>query len=337
MKHFYSFLIGLVFMLSLYTYSEGDTEKIHIMKAIEDNEPGITVTSYDMDGRKPIVELYKGQWELKNKYGWEMEEIFTEEVLLENKQVLLLPANCLKTPSKGKAIWIISGIHGEEPAGPNAITDNIEIFAELGRKGIPVVLLPLSNPIGYYKSWRYPNTPEYSETIPGHSVGDSEHLLPDNAGQTRAKGPSAAQSDAFTRKVLELARDYPPVIVLDFHEDNLLEKGYIYSQGPLGTEDPVAKKIVELFLENDFPILLTGKTRFDEDITGGIIAGVQDGSVDELLSSEKIICDGNLSEGPSAKSVIVIETSSMNTELRERVKVHSKIMGIMEELWNLYR
>ncbi len=90
-------------------------------------------------------------------------------------------------------------------------------------------------------------------------------------------------------------------------------------------------------LENNFPIHLTGKTRFDEDIKGGIISGVQDGSVDELLSSKKIISDGNLIEGPYAKSVIVIETSSMNTPLSEMVKVYSKIIGIIEELWNLYR
>ncbi|HPZ07104.1 MAG TPA: hypothetical protein PL110_03250 [Candidatus Eremiobacteraeota bacterium] len=314
-------------------------EKINLMKSLEDNETDITdsITSYDQDGRKSIIELYKVQLELKNKYGWEMEEIFTEEILLENKQVLLLSANCLKTLSKGPALWVISGIHGEEPAGPNAITENIEIFAKLDKKGIPVVLLPLCNPLGYYKNWRYPNTPEYSETIPGHSVGDSEHLLPDKSEQARSKVPSSTESDAFTKKVLELSNEYPPVIVLDFHEDNLLEKGYIYSQGPLGIEDPAATKIVDLFLENNFPIHLSGKTRFNEDIKGGIISGVQDGSIDELLSAKKIILNGTLIEGPSAKSVIVIETSSMNTVLSERIKVHSKIMSIIEDLWDLYR
>jgi hypothetical protein len=36
---------------------------------------------------------------------------------------IALPIIALRTPKKGKALWVISGIHGEEPAGPNAISD----------------------------------------------------------------------------------------------------------------------------------------------------------------------------------------------------------------------
>ena len=46
-------------------------------------------------------------------------------------------------------------------------------------------LLPLNNPQGYVHNWRYLNMQEYSDTVAGQSVGDSEHLLtdPDKPGQ----------------------------------------------------------------------------------------------------------------------------------------------------------
>jgi hypothetical protein len=83
-----------------------------------------------------------------------------------------------RSPVSGPATWIISGIHGEEAAGPNAIAAAIDDIAKLGEHR-PVVLIPLSNPHGYVRNWRYLNSPVWSENIDAQSVGDSSHLLPD--------------------------------------------------------------------------------------------------------------------------------------------------------------
>ena len=119
-----------------------------------------------------------------------------------------LPIIALRSPQRGPAVWILAGIHGEEPAGPNAIAETIGDIAALGRRR-PVVLLPLLNPQGYARNWRYLNVPVYSETVDGQSVGDSSHLLPSAAdpGRARAAAPSSPEADAITAFILrQLAR-----------------------------------------------------------------------------------------------------------------------------------
>jgi hypothetical protein len=139
----------------------------------------------------------------------------------------------------------------------------------------------------------------------------------------------------LTSRVLELARDYPPVLSLDLHEDNLLEKGYLYSQGRDGASDAVAQAIVRLLVRHRFPVLMEGKTRFGESVTGGIVSATKDGSIDELLSAPKILLNGIAQNGPSGKSVLVLETSSMDTPLAERKKVHATVLASLEEFWRL--
>ena len=69
---------------------------------------------------------------------------------------LPLPVIALRSPTHGPAIWILAGIHGEEPAGPIAVADAIDDIAKLGAMR-PVVLMPLLNPHGYARNWRYLN------------------------------------------------------------------------------------------------------------------------------------------------------------------------------------
>ena len=137
----------------------------------------------------------------------------------------------------------------------------------------------------------------------------------------------------LTARVLELARDYPPLLSLDLHEDNLLKAGYLYSQGERGADDPVARKVVALFLQHQFPILMEGTTRFGETVKGGIVSGVKDGSIDELISAPTVIVDRSPRKGPSGSTVLVLETSSMDTPLADRVKVHTAVLGSLESLW----
>ncbi len=280
------------------------------------------------DKRYPIDKLYKSFDQLKQK-GWIKEAICKINFKNKNKPTSL-PVISFRTPHKGKSIWIISGIHGEEPAGPNAIVDGIKEIAELGKK-YSVVLLPLCNPSGYLRNWRYLNMKKYSPKKEGQSIGDSEHFLL-KGKNARIKQPSSQEAFAFTSYVLKLIKNYPPIATFDLHEDNEINKGYIYSQGEKGVKDEIAKKVVEVLRKNKIKTLRTGKTRFGEKIKDGIIGKEKDGSIDELFSANKIIVNNRIIRGPSAETVIVYETPAKGMSLQRRKKAHLELIKSLHEL-----
>jgi len=105
----------------------------------------LNLSTYDKDGRKPVGQIYKSYSKLGK--GWIKETIaFSKHE--RNGKILKLPILSFKTRKKGDSVWIIAGIHGEEPAGVNAVAEGIKYIKELG-KTVPVVLLPLCNPLGY--------------------------------------------------------------------------------------------------------------------------------------------------------------------------------------------
>lgn len=280
------------------------------------------------DKRYPIDKLYKSFNKLKQN-GW-IEEIICKVNFNHNNKQISLPVISLRTPQKGKSIWIISGIHGEEPAGPNAIVDGIKEIAELGKKH-SVVLLPLCNPAGYLRNWRYLNMKEYSPKKEGQSIGDSEHFLL-NGKNARRKQPGSPEAFTFTSYVLKLSKEYPPIATFDLHEDNKINKGYIYSQGKQGAKDKIAKRIVEILEKNKIQIQKNGKTRFGEQIINGIVGQVKDGSIDELFSANKIIVNGKIVKGHSVKTVIVFETPAKEMSLQKRKKAHLELLKSLHEL-----
>ncbi len=73
------------------------------------------------DGRKPVEELYGAYTSLLEK-GWQLDIIIQSQ---PQGREYALPIIALRTPHSGKACWILSGIHGEEPAGPNAIAPRL--------------------------------------------------------------------------------------------------------------------------------------------------------------------------------------------------------------------
>jgi hypothetical protein len=282
------------------------------------------------DGRKPISELYASFLQLE-KEGWVFEEICLSEGTWKGKTVSL-PIISLRTKKKGKSIWILSGIHGEEPAGPNALSEGIKTVLELGKK-TPVVLVPLCNPLGYLRNWRYLNHEKYSEDIIGKSVGDSDHLIlnPKIPNKPLKDKSTSLEAEALTNHVLKLSKKYPPLISVDLHEDNMINEGYVYSQGKDSTNDSVAKEIVKTLAENGIPIKMNGKTRFGEDISEGIIGNQKDGSIDELVSSEKIYLNKKIINGPNAKTVIVVETPAAAMSLEKRKYAHLKILESLKK------
>jgi hypothetical protein len=280
------------------------------------------------DGRLPIADLYRSYLSLLEQ-GWEL-DVVTRSQPAGTGQAL--PIIALRTPQAGEAVWILSGIHGEETAGPNAIAESIAAIAALGRHR-PVMLLPLNNPHGYARNWRYLNTPTYSAEIDGQSVGDSSHLLLDSArpGSARAPAPSSAEAGALTAYMLKLAERYPPGWSIDLHEDNLIDEGYVYSQGELGAEDPLAVLAVRLLRDHDIPIKLGGETRFGEPIQGGIIGPVTDSSIDELMSAQTVIVDGHERAGPRARTVLVFETPAAAVGLPRRVAAHAALLRMLAD------
>lgn len=290
------------------------------------------------DGRKPIDSLFERFDSLCDVYGFEKVDLWQENVILSEKKIRQYPISVFKSKNLGPAFWILAGVHGEEPAGPNAIFEQIDLLGNLSKSGVPMVIIPMCNPKGYFLNWRYPDQEKYSNESVGKSVGDSEHWLLDdyyNPKKPRSIVPSCQQAKILTQNVIDLCRIYPPYLSLDLHEDNLLDAGYIYSQGQAGQDDPVAKLIVEVFDNNNYPLHKTGVTRFGQKIRDGIVEKDFDGSIDELLAARQIFVEGILSPGPSAKSVIVIETSAHNRPLRERVIMQSKILEKVDSLWKI--
>ncbi|MDH5177864.1 MAG: hypothetical protein OEX15_14500, partial [Gammaproteobacteria bacterium] len=225
---------------------------------------------YTADGRLPLEAIMSRFETLSSQHGWQAETIYTYP---DAPGVMI---KSWRTPRQGEALWILSGIHGEEPAGPNAIAANLKSLVELAATGVPIVVIPLANPNAYRHNWRYTNTPERDwKKGGGYSVGDAEHLLPDLEHGDRPRAPAAPgpETIALTEYVLRLAAQYPPRLVLDLHEDELSrEGGYIYSQGRQTEGNPVGGEIVRLLQATGIPLRDSGKTRFGETIVQGVIS-----------------------------------------------------------------
>jgi hypothetical protein len=294
------------------------------------------ISTYKKDGRMPITEVYKRLSRLKDS-RWIKETLLCQRIDLKENKKKSLPILAFRTRLKGDALWIISGIHGEEPAGVNAIAKNVRYLNKLAKR-IPMILLPLCNPSGYRRDWRYPTAKRRLKIdkleIP--SVSASEHyLINEKTGKAQAKQAINKESEEISSYIVQHSENYPPLVVLDFHEDESAKKQYIYSQGKLKVYDPIARKIVNILKKEGFKFYEKGETAFHEKIIKGVVADINDGSIDELLSAEKIIVNGQIKKGPDAKSVVVIETKTIDVQLDKRVKAHSYILKSSKSIYGL--
>lgn len=286
----------------------------------------------------PLEKIYKAFLSLPES-NWNRGVIYAETIKLKSGQKIDAPIISFSTKKTGKAFWILGGIHGEEPAGPNALAKNVKIINDLAEKGIPTVFIPLCNPTGYWRNWRYLNRRRALRGRGNNSVGDSEHLLLSikKGDRPRKNKPSSPQTDALTREVLNLSKTHPPLITINFHEDeSVKEDHYIYSQGKDGFKDPVVKEIVGLLRKNDLQLMKHGRKWFGDNINkDGIISGVHDGSIDELFSAEKIFLDNKIVNKPAAKSVIVTETPAKSAPIEWRIKTDELIINSLEAFWRI--
>ena len=287
--------------------------------------PGIATHA---DGRAPVESIYRAVNSLVDR-GW------TAEVIAHSAPegtTTPLPIVALRSPKTGPAVWILAGIHGEEPAGPNAIANAIDDIARLGAER-PVVLLPLLNPQGYARNWRYLNVPSYSEEIDGQSVGDSSHLLPSAEDPARPRAPQASSPEAaaITAWILARQADYPAVFSLDLHEDNLIHEGYVYSQGVHGAKEELALTAVGVMRDHKVPIKQDGETRFGEKVERGIVGPVTDSSIDELMSARQVVVDSATRPGPGAETVLVLETPAAALPLAQRVAAQAALLQLLSK------
>lgn len=308
------------------------------MAAGTSSQPGATV-DFVADGRLPYAQLYESVSTGLGS-GWHGDTVYT----YSDETALAISA--WRTQHTGPALWIISGVHGEESAGSNAIARNIAVISALADAGLPVVLIPISNPKAYRNNWRYPNTGERDwKAGGGYSVGDSEYLLPDleSASKPRAGRVSGPETLALTSYVLTHAQDYPPRLVLDLHEDELsVDGGYIYSQGRQAAGNPVGAEIVHALQSAGITLRMGGQTRFGEPIVDGVISRddkggpIRDGSIDELLAADTVFIDGTARKGPSAKTVIVVETpADASVSFEQRVAGQGEVLRRLADLWRL--
>ncbi len=294
---------------------------------------------YTADGRLPVAALREAFATLSTRHGWHRDAIHVDPADAP-------PAiEAWRTPQRGEALWLLAGIHGEEPAGPNALARRLPALVALARRGVPIVVVPLCNPRAYRHNWRYANTAERDWRKGGYSVGDAEYLLPDlqTGTRPRAAKPPGPETLALTQYVLRLAQDYPPRLVLDLHEDELSrEGGYIYSQGAQAEGNPVGAEIVRLLQATGIPLRTSGQTRFGETIVDGVISRddrggpIRDGSIDELLATPTVFVDGAPTRGPSARTVVVVETPAFEgSQLERRIAAHAGVIERVGELWRL--
>jgi hypothetical protein len=294
---------------------------------------------YTADGRATLAQLSARYESLAKLHGWH------QEVVYSYPDEPGLSIRAWRTPGAGPALWLLSGIHGEEPAGPNAIAEQLDSLVKLADAGVPIVLIPLANPKAYRGNWRYPNTAERDWRKGGYSVGDSEYLLPDleKGSGARAPAPPGPETAALTQFVLRTAKSYPPRLVLDLHEDELsTEGGYIYSQGREPDDSAVGVAIIRLLEDSGIPIRMSGRTRFDEPIVDGVIsrddkgAPIRDGSIDELLATGEVFIAGKRVPGPAASTVIVVETPAFaGSQLALRVAAQGAVISNLQKLWDL--
>lgn len=280
---------------------------------------------YLEDGRKPIKEIYDSYKKLTN---FKKIKIYSQKF-----SKYLLPIYGFKSKNKGKAIYLISGIHGEEPAGVNAISKNIKFINNLSKK-ISVVIFPLCNPKGYFLNWRYPTRKTMSKDSKLNlSVATAEHLLL-NKNKPRIKNPETPESNKICNSIIKISKEYPPLFMIDLHEDDCEKYSYIYSQGRLKEKDKIVKEISKILSKN-FKIKLNGKTALGEKIKNGVVFETEDGSIDELFATDKIIINNKIIKKNFAESVIVVETPSKKIPIQKRIKADTEIIKSIPKLIKL--
>lgn len=269
---------------------------------------------YNLAGK--VDRLQQKYDELSQKYGLEKRLIYEMDGVDRE-----YPVWGYVSRVTGPAVWVASGIHGEETAGPMAIAKGIELIGQMAQR-IPMVVMPLLNPVGMVRNWRYFN--ESRDHKMGSSVGDMSHVMVNlQSGKRWAEEPANRYAAALARMCTDLAAIYPPRVVFDHHEDEMAIGSYVYPLGDRQSVD-VARKLVERM--SQFTKAADKlETRFGEKIEAGIVIAEASSSFDDLVIQ-------NL----GAKGAWTIETPT-GLEIERRIQAHTAVMKRYEEIFGDYR
>ncbi len=290
--------------------------------------------TFSEDGRASLHDLYATYLSLSEEYGWNLEIAYNQQFPTQYGTIEL-PILSFTSPAKGDSIYLLSGVHGEEPAGPNAIAKAVSILAEQGTY-LPIILIPLCNPAGYVRDWRYFD--EYRNRDTGNSIGDSEHhiLNPLNQRVPKKYLPSSVYAEKFTEYLIQKSLQHQGILWIDIHEDTFLKDGgYIYTQGKKTDSDEVLELLSRLIQEGGLPLQQSGITSFGETVDKGIIYDIHDGAIEDLVFDRKIFYKGRIIEGPQIPKVYTLETPVEDFPLIIRVNTYVNILYNLPAIYKL--
>jgi len=280
---------------------------------------------------------------LRTRYGFEIEPIYSAQTEPNSVRSKRITSFAYKSKKRGPAIWLLAGIHGEEPAGPIAISKMVDYLGRLGQR-IPLIVAALMNPLGNSRDYRYMRA-RRAWLRGQNSISDSSHCLPNlqDPLRPRREKPISRVAAEVCQFVLRNLPKYPPLIALDLHEDEdapRKHRSYIYSQGPHREQDVLAKAVVRLLRMGQIPPVESGLTVSDETIVDGVVAHrrhepIQDASIDELFGSPTVFLKSRTVSKPPARTVLVVETPVLGVALAERVEVHASIIRRLHDLFLL--
>jgi hypothetical protein len=209
-----------------------------------------------------------------------------------------------KTKKQGKAVWILAGIHGEEPAGPVGIAYATPYLRNID---IPVVVIPVCDPLSYTREER-----------PTFSMTDASAFMFPNRFRVQRR-----DAYDFYRSIEKLAEKYKPELILDLHEDDLAAGFYSYIHGTsdIITDEIIRKFMSDLFSKYKVTFEEDENTRLGEPIIDGIVRVTNDGSIDTYMNKKY----GALS--------VVFETPSAELFLKDRASIDAKFIEQMMEKW----
>lgn len=213
----------------------------------------------------------------------------------------------------GPGVWVISGIHGEEPSGPQAIAKRLDV---LDAYTFPIVLLPLLNSAGYATGLRFGGLE--------HSVGDMSHLL-------RCNTPPVSQTNLWLGETIILLQGlYPPVLVVDLHEDDTVDGNYLFF---VGDNTGVATLAAGILEKTGFP-LHWGEVigRPGGRVFGPIVVNELDSSIDELLEAAHVYVWLTFSRWKDrCPAVLTVETAARQP-MGYRTFAHGRILCELDAL-----
>ncbi|MGV8172095.1 MAG: hypothetical protein ACP5OA_05375 [Candidatus Woesearchaeota archaeon] len=237
-------------------------------------------------------------------------------------EALSLPIIGIHNDKVGPAIWILSGMYGDEPSGPNMLARNIGEIAK-ALSNVPTVILPLCNPHGYRLNQSFLD--DALDKTEGLSVDNASHvLIDDKPGGTRyiegynpRSEANSYEAEHIVSYLLTQNTIRPPTMVIDLQEIDS-SKGHIESYGTKRYENTRIQEIVRAIARTvDMTQFANGEE--NQRIISSIRYPIKDNSIAEFAAAKKILY-GGIMKGIGAKNVIKTRIPSLYIPLENRIQ-----------------